>query len=681
MFVITRTNNIYSKSAMLLCALLAVACTDELNVQDSGQTEGEKHTGEPVFFSTGTTENSASTRAATYYMEPSSHFVCQMYFKTDVSGELYDMDRVQTAWLNVEDWRNVSESTPGNSLYWKSDYSSATSFDKYRNDNRADIFYWQNRREHAFLAWTDNNKLGSIAAQYDNNEGNIPLVFEPYAESDQYPEKTSEKENYWKEYDFEAEGITQTFETETDFALYVKSNTLSETVLSQHAQQIALFSDMDNSAVWSTHYVEQKVGPQNGRNLKVMLHNYEYEGDANKNRYRWAVVSYFDPEKRMKYSIPENRLVPVIIGETTYYQGTNGYVAGESEGNFYSCNAETRAFLLDENGEKIPYVIPEGTTLLTPETVAINYTYYNDDTTPVAVLDPEDHELYACNNHHIVLYDETTPTWMACAKGSEVEAERDKVVYHDAKKFDLTRGEKTQMADQPDILLAYVIDHVPKSAVMEANRVTLPFKHQFSQVQVNLTNAKDNDQSVTIQASQIDKIELLGVSETGYVFPYFEYDEQNTLHLRPATYEPVDLNKFGDDDLLDNPFGTSFRMFDRNLTGTTDEGKYVKSYEAIAFGQLQAIRITWHELPYTDINGTQKDGVVHVSTYRVPEKDEQQQALRLLESGVKYIWNMELRRGTLAVIRTELIPWIENTESYSVDGIITPTPSGSSNSN
>ena len=105
-------------------------------------------------------------------------------------------------------------------------------------------------------------------------------------------------------------------------------------------------------------------------------------------------------------------------------------------------------------------------------------------------------------------------------------------------------------------------------------------------------------------------------------------------------------------------------MFDRVLTDDEKEMTgTIKSYEAIAFGMLQAIRITWHE---TEDEGSTR----HVTTYRVPEKNEQNQPLRTLQSGVKYIWNMELRRGTLAVVRTEIIPWELNTEDYSTDGFI-----------
>ena len=86
----------------------------------------------------------------------------------------------------------------------------------------------------------------------------------------------------------------------------------------------------------------------------------------------------------------------------------------------------------------------------------------------------------------------------------------------------------------------------------------------------------------------------------------------------------------------------------------------LKAYNALTFGQLQAIRITWNEKE----DGT---GIVHESTYHVA--DEQ---LKNLKSGYKYIWNIELRRGTLAIVRTEIVDWIvpANDLEYNTDGTI-----------
>ena len=90
---------------------------------------------------------------------------------------------------------------------------------------------------------------------------------------------------------------------------------------------------------------------------------------------------------------------------------------------------------------------------------------------------------------------------------------------------------------------------------------------------------------------------------------------------------------------------------------------YLKAYNAITFGQLQAIRITWNEAK----DGT---GIEHKATYLITDDK-----LRNLKSGYKYIWNIELRRGTLAIVRTEIVDWIvpSNELEYTTDGTIDGT--------
>ena len=61
-----------------------------------------------------------------------------------------------------------------------------------------------------------------------------------------------------------------------------------------------------------------------------------------------------------------------------------------------------------------------------------------------------------------------------------------------------------------------------------------------------------------------------------------------------------------------------------------------------------------------------------MSTFEVPQTNEENVNLRVLASGMKYIYNLELRRGTLAVIRTEILPWEQKEELvYGTDGTIT----------
>lgn len=204
------------------------------------------------------------------------------------------------------------------------------------------------------------------------------------------------------------------------------------------------------------------------------------------------------------------------------------------------------------------------------------------------------------------------------------------------------------ITEQPDIAQALTIQ-APTGASQEANRVNLYFKHQFSQVQVNIKNAADN--SVEIEAKDIEKVELLGVTEEGYVFT--ELDEDGKV--LKTTYKAIDFSKYSEAELKDNRYGTAFDMF---IMPTPEEG-FKKSFNCITFGQLQAIRITWDE------NST---GIKHVATFTIPDTK-----LVNLESGMKYIWNIEIRRGALAVIRTEIIDWELPTEAQyngSTDGTI-----------
>ena len=147
----------------------------------------------------------------------------------------------------------------------------------------------------------------------------------------------------------------------------------------------------------------------------------------------------------------------------------------------------------------------------------------------------------------------------------------DTITYGAVKAFDLTRGEKNEMSQQPDPIMAYVKDK-PSGATPEANRVTLMFKHQLAQVQVNIKNSEEG--SVNIDESAIDGVELIGVSKTASVpfsiLPDGEIDEVT------ASSESNDY---------------AFNMFAR----TSPTAGYLKTFEGIAFGTMQGIRVTWHE--------------------------------------------------------------------------------------
>ena len=212
--------------------------------------------------------------------------------------------------------------------------------------------------------------------------------------------------------------------------------------------------------------------------------------------------------------------------------------------------------------------------------------------------------------------------------------------------YDLTKGNKTLMSQQPDPIQA-VTTMSPAGATPEANRVKLFFKHQFSQVQVNIKSSQD--ESAVVDESLIESVELLGVAETGYVAYCINPDGT----VQPTTSAPIDID---DSEYAatkaDNPYGSSFDMFTRKTVPTG----YLKSFECIAFGTLQGIRITWKE-------SNDEDAVKHVTTYKGVTN-------KTLESGMKYVYNMELRRSVIAKVTAEVTAWTMDQTVYNADGTI-----------
>ena len=212
--------------------------------------------------------------------------------------------------------------------------------------------------------------------------------------------------------------------------------------------------------------------------------------------------------------------------------------------------------------------------------------------------------------------------------------------------YDLTRGEKKTMSEQPDPILALETAR-PSGGTPEANRVKLFFKHQFAQIQVNLKSSLDT--SAVIDPAWIERVELLGVAETGYV-PYCILSDGT---LPAATSLPINVDdKKYQTTIKDNPYGSSFDMFQRS----TPVGGYLKSFECIAFGTLQGIRITWRE-------SGDENAVKHVATYKGVKN-------LALKSGTKYIYNMELRRSLIAEVTANIKPWEMDKASYTADGTI-----------
>lgn len=568
------------------------SCSDDLSVPGKGQ-NGDAFKGEMVLFTSGTTSNAVSSRAAakTYYMPQKGRFVCRMYHKTQADNENFDVTNPEDAWLKVNN-------DIGNSVYWNNTYKDPSSLDGNGNDNDANYLYWRNRRPHAFLAWTDNNKLNEIA--YSASQGG--LKFSPY----DILVTTNEKKKVWLDTGYQIYGI------ETD-VVDEEGTPTGETTPRNFSSWLELkeyVEGLDDAKLSEFH------AKQNGFNESVTFGNSYYE-------YGWSCKYY---ESDQPDDIVEDIKTSGWIKYLMYYDKYDYTLKG---GEIVEKNKDdVPVFLKNANGDYLAEIV-----------------YDKDD---------ELHEhphYYITDIHGNVRYNEDRPKYTFYMKRTSKLEEADVQDEYRANKFDLTDTGKESMSQQPDILQALVIKE-PASATLQQNRIDLYFKHQFSQIQVNIKNSEDN--SVMIQPNQIDKVELLGVTNEGYVFTELLPNGE----VRPTTYKDVVATDYTDEQLADNPYGTKFNMFGRTLSDEEKEStKAIKSYECITFGLLQAIRITWHE--------TEAGNKVHEATYRVGDTE-----LRNLKSGVRYIWNMELRRGTLAVVRTEIIPWELNTEEYNTDGTI-----------
>ena len=582
---------------VMVLGLLLTSCTDDIVEGGMGRDEDASVKGQMILFAAGTTENAMGTRAEgnggvsvapgkTYYMPHDYRFVCRMYYKasTDANAK-FDVEGGSdiTVWMKVK-------GDVGNSLYWRNNFADLGNtgpFDTFGNDATATCLYWQNRKEHAFLAWTDLNKAKTNTYSPDKNSGALKFI----PADEEYVKHTGEKLQQWVNAGFElyAEGVTYhpEFKTWEEVRTYIETGTNYKDHMQGKTPEGITAADFQGKQYYYSYGWSCKYS-------MVMAATEAVGTDGKYQKVGWIQYQMF--YDKLKYS-----------GATT---GDNIEVRRDSKNN--------PAYLYDKDANK--YL------------AEIEYDKgYPEDTSKW--------KYYLTDEYGNVRYDENTPRYTFYFKVLQEKKEQEVVTVLPANVFDLThQAEFTSIADQPDICQALTVQ-APLGATQNANRVNLYFKHQFSQVQVNI---KSSDASVAIAKENIQKVELLGVSEKAYVFTGIDEDG----NVEPTTYEPVDISKYDDAHLTNNPFGTSFEMFDMGYGNADYEYPtgYAKAYNAITFGQLRAIRVTWKESE-TDI--------VHVSTYRVED-----QTLQNLQSGYKYIWNIELRRGTLAIVRTEIVDWI-----------------------
>lgn len=553
-----------------------------------------------VLFSVGTTENSV-TRAQSYYMPHGYRFVCRMYYKAITGSDYFDVEgnTDQTAWLKVDG--NV-----GNSLYWNQNYANKGTnigvggIDEKGNDYDAPAFYWQNRKEHAFLAWTNLNDATNITGGERN--GNLK-----FSKDLDYKVYTGEKREDWITTGYRIYGLDKDFASTSEIREYVeKTYTTDEAIAEFNNTQQTISNTYQG---WDSYGYQYQFGWM----CKHTVSSTDGSSiiDENHREVKWYRYLMFF-EKNV-FTLEDG------VEYQKEYDTDNTVITKLKLDDRYVAEAEVTNSKNDDGN----YVDNEGNVITDPD--ELSYNYYETD---------------AYGN---VRYNENRPRYTFYYQRLEEKKQIDAYDEYPALKFDLTRGSKTQMAQQPDIAQALEIQ-APVGATQESNRVNLYFKHQFSQIQVNIKNAADN--SVSLTAEDILKVELLGVSEEGYIFT--ELDKEGKVHA--AAYKEIDFSKYSYDELKENQFGTSFEMFDMKDDAKGEDSNYgyelgyLKSFNAITFGQLQAIRTTWKE------DG--ENGYEHAATYRIPSTE-----LMNLQSGVKYVWNIEIRRGTLAIIRTEIVDW------------------------
>ena len=234
--------------------------------------------------------------------------------------------------------------------------------------------------------------------------------------------------------------------------------------------------------------------------------------------------------------------------------------------------------------------------------------------------------------------------------------------------FDLRRKDgMNSISDQQDIIMAHT-EMSPDKATPEGNRVKLLFGHCFAKVQVNLKPLADGGLGNDLRYDRIDKVELLGVADYAYLYNIDVTSSQYNINNVKTEAKKVVANDYLNVNISDNPYYTCIETFKAPKDAVTPG--YVSTHEVITFGQVVAIRVTWHE---TDDKGNKT--VTHVVTKKV-EKDEE----RLLPSGQLHIYNLEMRRGTLAIINAEILPWTD-WETYTTDGKITEEESGNTEEN
>lgn len=614
----------------MLLALGTLACTDELEVKTPSErpTVIDKGIGQLVLFSAGNVGNVTSTTRADVipFMETSGRFVCTMYYHGNAGASenspfvVDDENSRATSYMKVFDVHNPEAKgteSLGNSVYWKQDYTELEADDlqeetykTYGFDPRVEPFYWKNRLPHVFVAYTDYNQLQNITYSTTTKEGEtVPVQGSLFM----YPD---------------ADGVRKVKTGET-----VEWDPQKATVFAFRRNIMTLneYNDANDSDITEDDF-------------NALPDAEKYAVPA-----VWTLTEV--KENQSPVALSPHKLVFDETVHTSVFAAWLDHAKSDIEAainNASDLSDEKKAALLTDL-RRIAPTADEGT---------VNGTFHNscwtvtfDDNKNIVV----ENQTEGQSETRIDLSDPTTVVYFSYEKKRVEET----ILEQPANTFDLTRGERTSMAQQPDPILA-VTKMKPTGATQEANRVRLYFKHQFSQIQVNVQKV---DNTYDLEADNIESVELLGVTKTGYVFTL---PNSNGEAIAPA-YEAVDVSKLTAEQYAQNRYGTSFNMFE--MAAADKPTSSLKSFNAIAFGMLQALRITWKE-PLPDSETDTSKQIKHTVIFPI-STDEHGISLTQLQSGKRYVYDIRLARGILASIRVSIEGWgLSEDLNYREDGII-----------